>query len=230
MNRWNALDILLAVILLFGLPMRALLRSSSTPSAPIDKPKIYRKSVAIIASCLMILFADWTLNSRGFGQLGLAAPNTHAAMAGCVFAVLVASIAFLVPISKSQQHDTSRADDYPDTILPQSHNELRSFIIFTIIAGVGWEVLYRGFLLFWLSPIIGLMPAVAASSIAYGLSHRGKTKSQTIGSLVSALLFTTGYAATGSLWWLIILHISLPIATMQAILRREQTVVPNVSG
>jgi membrane protease YdiL (CAAX protease family) len=224
------LDFLLAAGLLFGMPIYALLRGRSTGHAPVDKSKRYRKSMAIIAIFLMILFVDWVLTARGFTQLGLAAPTTDAAMAGCLAAVFAAILFGLAPNTKSSVEKATKPDDLAERIMPQTRDELRSFVLFSVVAGFGWEVLYRGFLLFWLSPRIGLAPAAAASSIAYGLSHGCKTMMQTTGSLVSALLFTTGYAATGSLWWLIILHIALPLAGVLASLRMERTVVSDRSG
>jgi membrane protease YdiL (CAAX protease family) len=222
----HILDFLLASALLFGMPGYALLRGGLTGQTSVDKRKRYRKSIAVIAIFLMFLFVDWVSGSRGFAQLGLAAPTTDSAIAGCLVALFVPGIVFLALIAKSNVQKAAQPDDQADTILPQSRDELRSFVVFAIVAGFGWEVLYRGFLLFCLSPIIGLVPAVAASSIAYGLSHGCKTVTQTMGSLVSALLFTTGYAATGSLWWLIILHIALPLVYMLALSRIKRQLSP----
>lgn len=224
------LDFLLASLLLFGMPIYTLLRGYSTRHAPLDRRKRYRKSMAIIAIFLTILCVDWMSSSRGFTQLGLSAPTTYSAIAGCLVAVCVVVGLFLALSTKANMQKAAKADDQADTILPESRDELRPFVIFTIVAGFGWEVLYRGFLLFWLSPFIGLVPAVVASSMAYGLSHRYETMAKTTGSLVSALLFTTGYAATGSLWWLIILHTALPLAIMFAVSRMDGTVISDQSG
>jgi membrane protease YdiL (CAAX protease family) len=224
------LDFVLASALLFGMPGYALLRGYLYGEDSVDKPKRYRRSIAIIAVFLMILFVDWVSGSRGLAQLGLAAPTTHSAIAGCLVALFVPIIVFLALIAKSKVQKAAEPDGQADTILPESRDELRSFVIFAIAAGFGWEVLYRGFLLFCLSPIIGLVPAVAASSIAYGCAHGCKTVTQTAGSLISALLFTTGYAATGSLWWLIILHIGLPLVSMLGFSRIKRTVVTDRSG
>ena len=206
------LDFLLASLLLFGMPVYALLRGYATRHAPLDRRKSYRRSIAIVAIFLTILCVDWVCNSRGFRQLGLAAPTTYSAIIGLVAMCVVIAL-FLALITKSTVQKTAKGDDEANTILPESRDELRLFVVFTLVVGFGWEVLYRGFLLFWLSPIIGLVAAVVASSISYGLSHSCKTMKRTMGSLASALLFTTGYAVTGSLWWLIILHIALPLLT-----------------
>jgi len=215
------LDSLLGLTLLFGWPIYALLRGLSTGRAPIDKRTRYRKSMAIVTVFLIVLFVDWVSHSRGLTQLGLAAPTSRFAIAGCVVAVVVAIGLFVAGRKKSALQEAAKPDDPADPILPESRDELRSFVLFAIVAGLGWEVLYRGFLLFWLSPLIGLAPAVASSSIAYGLSHGSKSITQTAGSLVSALLFTTGYAATGNLWWLILLHIAMPLAVVLTTSRKR---------
>jgi len=226
------LDFLLASMLLIGMPVYAILRGLSTRHPPVDKLRRYRRSIASISILLMILLVDWVITARGLTQLGLAAPTSHAAIGGFVVAVLVAIVLFfyLASITKSNVEKATRPDDQAHNILPESRDELRLFVVFTIMAGFGWEVLYRGFLLFWLSPMIGLAPAVAASSTAYGLCHGYKTMTQTVGSLVSSLLFTTGYATTGNLWWLIILHIALPLLSVLATSRTERTVASHTAG
>lgn len=224
------LDVLLASVLLLGTPIYGLLRSDSTGQASVDKRNRYRKSMAMIAIFLLILIIDWVSCSRGLSQLGLAPPTTRSAISECVIAVSVAIIVYFALIMNGNRPKAGRPDDPTEAILPESWNELRSFVMFAIVAGFGWEVLYRGFLLFWLVPIVGVVPAVVASSIAYGLFHGCKNLTRTTGSLVSGLLFTAAYAATRSLWWLIILHIALPTVSMLAIVRIERRVVSGRSA
>jgi len=100
--------------------------------------------------------------------------------------------------------------------LPQDRDETRAYLAFTPFAGFGWEILYRGFLLWWLAPLVGIIAAVSISSLAYGLAHGWQSQAQGIGSIVSAFLFTIGYALTGSLWWLIAIHTALPLVGLLA--------------
>jgi membrane protease YdiL (CAAX protease family) len=224
--RTQMLDFLLGSTLLFGLPVHALLRSRLSGRTPVDRRQRYRKSTAIIAVLLAILLVNWVSTSRGIAQLGLAAPTTHRALAGSLVAFFVSIIVFSSVIRKSQAELTAAPDDEDEeAMIPQSREEWRAFITLGMVAGFGWEVLYRGFLLFWLSPIVGLWPAAVVSAVAYGLSHGCKTIMRTTGSLVSAFLFTIGYAATGSLWWLIILHTAAPLSIGVIALRRMERTV-----
>jgi membrane protease YdiL (CAAX protease family) len=97
------------------------------------------------------------------------------------------------------------------TLFPRAPGEWPAFAAFALTVGCGWEVLYRGYLLWILAPWIGTLGAVAAASAAYGLAHGVADWRRTVGSLVAAALFTTGYAITRSLWWLMLLHTGLPI-------------------
>jgi membrane protease YdiL (CAAX protease family) len=71
---------------------------------------------------------------------------------------------------------------------------------------VGWEILYRGFLLWFLSPYIGIAGAICLASFAYGLARGYQGRRQLVGSIASAFAFTVAFAITRSLWWLMLLH------------------------
>jgi len=86
----------------------------------------------------------------------------------------------------------------------------------------GWEVLYRGFLLLVLTPVIGLPLAIAASALAYGIGHGYENPKQLIGSIISAFFFTIAYAWTQSLWWLILVHVFIPLSTIPAVMRAQR--------
>ena len=85
------------------------------------------------------------------------------------------------------------------------------FALLAFAAGFGWEVLYRGFLLFYLQPYVGLAGAVFVSAIVYGAAHEFRSWSQSAASIAAAFSFTIGYALTDNLWWLILLHTGLPL-------------------
>ncbi len=53
--------------------------------------------------------------------------------------------------------------------------------------------------------------SVLLPALAYGVAHGYRGRTRFIGSIVSALLFTLGFVLTRSLWWLILIHIGLPL-------------------
>jgi membrane protease YdiL (CAAX protease family) len=97
--------------------------------------------------------------------------------------------------------------------------EVAVFLISTPLICFAWELLYRGYLLWWLSPLIGIPLAVVCASVSYGLVHGWKSARESLRSIAGAFAFTISYALTGSLWWLIVIHVGLPLISFIAVRR-----------
>jgi membrane protease YdiL (CAAX protease family) len=210
------LDLLLASYLLVVLPVRALWRSRrATPARP-SRPRlrIYRGSTTHILVLLAVLAASCSLQGRAPAALGFDVPLTPAGQWGLASALLV--LAGLGIGSRLWEKKLSQAkrDEYDALLqgnltLPRTLPELRAYLLLGLVLGAGWEILYRGFLLLVLTPFTGTAAAVAMSALAYGAAHGFDSRKQFVGSILAAFLFTTAYALTHSLWWLIVLHAGL---------------------
>src|SRR5690625_359177 len=121
------------------------------------------------------------------------------------------TIAEIIKKRKRQGHnDVKDAEKLQkNNLLPRTRRELTLFLGFTLLAGCGWELLYRGFLIWFLVPSIGTVGAVCIAAIAYGAAHGYKSRTQFLGSIVSAFAFTIAFVLTGSLWWLMLIHTAL---------------------
>lgn len=204
---------ILGVLLLIVMPVRALLpRRAGAPRRSL--PERYALTSVEIAALLAGLVVVAFLTGMTARDLGLGWPPPRAGQIGLALAAVilggVAAAVLLMTPNKSAGERSAMAE------LPSGPRETRLFLLFGLAAGFGWEVLYRGFLLWWLTPLIGLAGAVVAASVAYGLAHGWKSWKQGVGSIVSAFLFTIGYATTGSLWWLIAFHSGLPLVALLA--------------
>lgn len=204
------LDHLLAILLLGVVPIRALWRSRT--NQPSSKPKTtrYLTTISMVAGLLILLTVDWLAMGRAAMALGLGTPRTTPALIGLGVAAALLAVLGLVSRRGSA---SARADvvQARRELLPETPSEVRLFLLFAAAVGFGWEVLYRGFLLLYLQPHIGLTGAVVTAALAYGLAHGFKGWGQFAGSIVAAFAFTIGYAMTGNLWWLILLHTALPL-------------------
>ena len=203
----------LGLLLLIALPVRALLPPRPGARKRTMSERYVRTSIEIallLAALLLVAF----LTGMTARDLGLGWPPPRDGLIGLGIAALilggVAAAVLLMAPSKSPREQEAMSE------LPQGPREMRQFLLFGLAAGIGWELLYRGFLLWWLTPLIGLIGAVVAASIAYGLAHGWKSWGQGLGSIGSAFLFSIGYAATGSLWWLIAIHTGLPLVALLA--------------
>lgn len=160
-----------------------------------------------------------------FGQLGLDVPLSGKGAWGLASAVLImlglAGIGSLIERRKTPQAQAESEAKLLDSHFPwpTSRAETVAFVASMSLMTAGWEILYRGFILLFLVPYTGLPIAVAASSLAYGMAHGYESRKQLFASIISALVFTSGYALTGSLWWLMLIHAGLPISAIPAIRR-----------
>jgi membrane protease YdiL (CAAX protease family) len=90
---------------------------------------------------------------------------------------------------------------------------------------VPWEFLFRGVLFLPLVPLVGLVPALAVQTIASTLYHFGHPASEIISAAAAGFVFGLISYATGSIFYTVVLHATVGIATDTFIcVRRRRTV------
>lgn len=182
-----------------------------------NKPRLRRYRATIAKALFLMAFLVVAARVEGFSidDLGLELALGTGGLIGLgVASALV--IAMVVATTKASSNGSNEKLSEATEIMPQTDQETRVFIFLSVVIGFAWEVLYRGFLFWWLTPMTGVVGAVLIAGVAYGLAHGWENHRQGVGSIVSALLFCTGYALTGSLWWLIVIHIALPLIGLMA--------------
>jgi len=208
--RDQVLDDLLAGLLVVVLPAYMMWRSVAAPRKAGANPiGSYLHTVLIALALVSALLIDWLQSGRPAAALGLAAPVSNLGMAGLgiASAILVGML-----IATTIQLNSKSAKDLklPDS-LPQTSSQFAVFVVFAIVVGCAWEVLYRGYLLWFLQPRVGLIGSILIAATTYGLAHGVKSVRAVLASLGAALLFTVAYATTRSLWWLMLLHCGFPL-------------------
>jgi membrane protease YdiL (CAAX protease family) len=210
------LDLALAFYLVLVLPTQRLYRSirpREGPKRTIEQR--YLLSMRDIGLMLLaLLFICWR-NGYGAADMGLALPAAGVPL----WCLLAASATMAAPLIANYLSTRKMASDKRATLLqrsrdggmPTTPSALRLFAVLVLFIGAGWELLYRGFLVLALTPYIGVWPTVLLSGLAYGAAHGYKSPMQFSLSILSALLFAAGYVLSGSLWWLMVIHIVLPL-------------------
>lgn len=210
----------LGLVLLLAVPAEALWRSLSK-QPPRPQHRRYRATIFEALALLAMLFAVAQINDITPTALGLGFTLGRAGWIG--FAIAVALIGGLALVTMLAKPDAGKAEAHRESgMLPESPRELRLFLLMTPLIGFAWEALYRGYLLWWLAPLIGVPASVLLASLAYGFAHGWTGARQSFGSFASALLFTLGYVLTGNLWWLVVIHIGLPLVGFLALYRARQ--------
>ena len=202
------LDIGLAAVLLIGIPAFALWREASG----VHRSRIarYRSATLMIGGCVGALALQWIVSGRNAALLGLNLPPTRLGW-WCLLGAGLLLTALGGPMRRKPHMATAESDDDP---LPQTPAERTSFILFALAAGTGWELLYRGFLLWFLTPLLGLILSVCVAALAYGLAHGMRDGRKAAASIVSAFLFTIGFSLTHDLWWLMLIHAGVPLLVL----------------
>jgi membrane protease YdiL (CAAX protease family) len=97
-------------------------------------------------------------------------------------------------------------------VSPRTFPELFVFFLLSITAGVWEELLYRGFLIWYLTPRAGTVAAVILSSAIFGLGHVYQGWRGVVNTAFVGLAFATLFALTHSLWWLMAAHAIIDVS------------------
>ena len=86
---------------------------------------------------------------------------------------------------------------------------------------IGYEFLFRGFLLFAALPVMGLWPAIALNTAIYMLVHIPKGIKETLGAIPLGVLLCYLTVQTGSIWIAVMVHIVMALSNEWLSLRAQ---------
>lgn len=177
----------------------------------VSRTKLYRHTFVQQWSALTVLGIVWYVLSRPAADLGLIAPGGTGFYVGTIINVLAG--AFLVQswrnarqMTVEQKTKHAAALGHLAHVLPRSLRQYRHFFGLSVTAGIAEEIVYRGFVIWYLAQVMPLWAAVIVSSVVFGLGHSYQGTSGAIRTGVAGLVFAVLYVFTGSIWLPIIGH------------------------
>jgi membrane protease YdiL (CAAX protease family) len=217
----GAFDHLFALVLAVLFPVRAALFGYRrlVHATPDEVPRVrvwlYRQGIAIQWLLTLTCAALWAWQRRPWDSLGVVPKLTWPLLGlGAGFAVLVIVVV--------RQRRAAIADDEAmakvrhqvralERMLPRSDQEMRLFAWLSVTAGICEEILYRGYLIWYLDAWLPLLPAVVIASAVFGAGHayqgpRGIALTTGVGLVMSAV-----YLSTGSLLLCAVMHALMDI-------------------
>jgi membrane protease YdiL (CAAX protease family) len=206
------LDYVMLAALLIGVPASALWRSFRPPAGPRSLSHRLIRTIVKALVLTVLLASTWSANGRAWSLLGLEWPISRTGLVGLAAAGAFLLIFFIMLAMAKVGPPPAREVD----MIPKTRGELALFLLTSLVIGLGWELLYRGYLVWALEPRLGTVASVACASLAYGLAHGGKTLREWSGPVLMAILFTIGFVATRSLWWLMLSHVGLGLIGLMA--------------
>ena len=199
-------DHLIFVVLTLVLPIRAwqnfrAMMRAPEADAPRRRLRAYRMIVITQWLFAAVVAALWIATKRPWGAIGLTLGHGGLSNFGLVTLVLAAVVVGLAQ-RKSLKDERTQARlrerfEHFERLLPHTDQELRWFAAVSITAGVCEELLYRGFLLWYLGQRLEVVLAVVVASLIFGFGHvyqgpRGVLSTAIIGAFMSVLYLTSG--------------------------------------
>ena len=223
------LDHLFALILLVGLAVSAAWNSAPRNIArlarriaadPNARANEYLWTIAIEWGLTLALLAWWQWAARPLPALGVVLPEGTTG-AWLTLLVCTGGIGFYAQqartVAASPEAQASlekQLESQPNVrmLLPATVREARVFIGLAITAGICEEVLYRGYLLWYLQSLGLGLGAVVVAIVAFGLGHAIQGIRGIVGTGVAGAVFMGLYLLTGSLVAPIVLHATVDLA------------------
>lgn len=182
----------------------------------LDRRQIYRNTLIGHWLLLVVALSIWVGAGRPWAALGLGFSADWRFLAGLV-AVLVAVCLLLLQVRQARRADGDalgrmrRQFGRLAAIVPRDRAELLRFYAVSITAGVVEEVLWRGFLIWYLAQFCTAGMAALVAALAFGIAHAYQGWRQVPIIIAVAALLTALYLLTGTLWLSILMHIAIDV-------------------
>jgi membrane protease YdiL (CAAX protease family) len=212
----NAFDVVMLVLTVAVLPAVSAFMGARLAKHPGSLVSRYWQTMARGWLMVALLIVDWRWSGRSLAALGLDIPIGAYGLYGLI-AVAAATLFLAVMLLnlrafiKPARYPKLREQMREMKILPGTTRELLVFLLVAVTAGIWEELLFRGFLIWFLAPYAGVIGAALIATLAFGLGHayqgwRGIPRTGAIG-----LIFAVAYIASGSLWWVMAAHAMLDL-------------------
>jgi uncharacterized protein len=162
---------------------------------------------------VLCLLGYWAFRSRPFAALHLVGWTSWRFYAGLGFVVALIGVLYLqrrAILARPERIERVRAAlAYAEPLLPHSPAERTMFWVVSLTAGVCEEMLYRGFLFWYLSVWMGPIAAAVLSALLFGAGHVYLGPWQIPKTGFIGLLFVCVMLASGSIWPAMLLHAAI---------------------
>lgn len=212
------LDHMLATILIVLYPLyswnetrKVRRKVASTPDWTFDTVSEYKLTIGYLVALSTLCVVIWMSQTRDLGTLGLGLGATPLRLtAGAVLALVGIGMTHLQTLQMRKQENAREQLEaqFGDIafFLPKTRQELDWFYLLSFAAGVCEEILYRGYLIWYFALWVGSVPALFASSIAFGVAHSYQGATNIPRTAFVGLWMGVMYLVSGSLWIPMLTH------------------------
>ncbi len=196
---------------------------------PVNRVRFYRQTALLEWIFLAVLVAAWFTFGRPIADLGFTTVGGAGFWGGTALLILLTGFLFYTWQGAKRTSNTDKAkqtESFGEIVqfLPHTIRELHNFFGVSITAGIVEEIVYRGFVLWYLVQVMPLWLAIAVSSVAFGLAHSYQGAKGAVRTGLVGLAFGIFYVVTGSIWLPIVAHALLDVlqgAAIHELLRKD---------
>ncbi len=212
----NLADHLLAIVLVVIGPLRSgtlgvrRLKHADPATLPAVRRDVYRTAVLIQWTLAAAVLLVWFLSRRSLAALGLV-PRMTGGTIGVLAGVAIVAFVLLRQRAQALADPDALAEIRErmrplERMLPHSAAEWPGFVRLSLTAGVCEELLYRGFLTWYFSHVLGWWFAAGIAAIGFGLAHAYQGMRGVLMTTLVGLFLAGVYGISGSLVLPMVLH------------------------
>lgn len=213
MQRYTFFDFILLAVAVFLIPAQSVMSGRKLAWREPSETALLQRYVSTLVRALAIILyiiALWRFTGRSLRSLGLGAPTDFRSLIGFIV-VLALAVALALQHVRLAQLSSDRIARLRDAmrgkkIAPRNGREFSVFSLLAVTGAFSEELLFRGFLLWFFSPVLGVVGAALCSTVIFGLGHAYQGRGNVMRTGVVGGLLAAGYVLTGNLWWLIVAH------------------------
>jgi membrane protease YdiL (CAAX protease family) len=204
-----------------------LLFRKAPPPTPDSRGSFYLSAAATGAVLGAVVLLLWHFQERSIHDLGLYgwAGYPTLATAGAVGWVLLLILAYALVKQGHFREGLERIYEKYEQIMPRTRGELTAALGVSTTAGFGEELVFRGFLLWYGTLLVGLPASVIGTSLLFGIAHGYQSRFGVIFASIAGLVLAGAYLASGSLLLVMWMHATYDMwsfTTARLVLSRKE--------
>lgn len=181
-----------------------------------------------LAASVLVL---WAILGRPFDYLRLGIGYPLRGGIGLALAIAYAGLAWAQRRSVLKQPDAvdlvRRQLGKAEALLPRTPSEYKLFLFVAITAGICEEILFRGFVMWYLAVWTSALAAALISSALFGLAHIYIGVPHVIRGAIVGAVFAALVLGTGSLWAAMALHAVIDLSSGALVYRALGPIEPS---
>jgi len=192
-------------------------KKEAEANVPRVRIRAYISGITLIWILNLIMLFSWIINYREAVLIGLNFSVDWTVWTA--LGLLILGPVYTIYLYQSLKSDKDQINSVrtrmgggtTSLFLPRTGKEYGWFVFVSISAGICEELLYRGFLLWYLDQFSPMVIAVILSSLIFGLAHAYQGRKGILQTGLIGLGMAIIYMLTGTLWIPIVLHIVIDI-------------------